>query len=479
MLRKKITPPELKKHHKQQGSVPPRRHLMFIILDAALLLIMFVVLLFAVFEARYENKVYPSVNVGGIPFGGKTADEVRDFWLSKNEPFTQSRFEFIYGTTIATVSGSMLDLGYDATISASQAYAIGRSGNILSDIRQQLFEKRIDLTPYFRYRKNLIEEILDTFSASIDTEPQDALFTFTDGKVTAFKPSSDGRKLDRAAVMGKLTDAIANIPKTPIREFTIELTTLTIKPSVSTDNANSFGIKELIGTGYSVFPGSIQGRIHNVALASARFNGVLIPPGATFSFNKTLGDVSAATGYQPAYIIKEGRTILGDGGGVCQVSTTLFRAAMNAGLPIIERHAHAYRVHYYEDGGFKAGLDATVFDPSADLVIKNDTPAYILIQTIADTQNMNLTFNLYGTPDGRKAELFGFKMWDVSPPPPDLYQDDPTLKVGVVKQVDWAAWGAKASFEYKVTRGDEKLIEKTFTSVFRPWQAVYLKGTMP
>jgi vancomycin resistance protein YoaR len=191
-----------------------------------------------------------------------------------------------------------------------------------------------------------------------------------------------------------------------------------------------------------------------------------------------VGDISAATGYQSAYIIKDGRTVLGDGGGVCQVSTTLFRAALAAGLPIIERHAHAYRVHYYEEGGFKPGLDATVYGPTYDLKFKNDTPTSILIQVKTDVANLSLTFDLYGTGDGRKAQISNQKLWDITPPPPDLYQDDPTLPKGTVKQVDFAAWGAKASFDYLVTRGTEVLESTTFVSNFRPWQAVYLKGTL-
>ena len=215
-----------------------------------------------------------------------------------------------------------------------------------------------------------------------------------------------------------------------------------------------------------------------MALAASKLHGVLIKPGEVFSFNNTLGDVSASTGFQPAYIIKAGRTVLGDGGGVCQVSTTLFRAALNTGLPIIERQAHAYRVHYYEEAGFKAGLDATVFSPSVDLKIKNDTPGYILIQTNIDETVPSLTFELYGTGDGRKTEILDHKVWGITSPPPPLYQDDPTLQLGVVKQVDFSAWGAKASFQYKVTAEDGRVLQdQVFYSNFRPWQAVFLKGT--
>ncbi|OGG14392.1 hypothetical protein A2773_00645 [Candidatus Gottesmanbacteria bacterium RIFCSPHIGHO2_01_FULL_39_10] len=236
------------------------------------------------------------------------------------------------------------------------------------------------------------------------------------------------------------------------------------------------GIRELIGVGRSKFAHSIPGRIHNVALAASRINGRLIPPGATFSFNEALGDVSASTGFQPAYIIKDGKTVLGDGGGVCQVSTTLFRAALNAGLPIVERWAHAYRVGYYEQDS-KPGFDATVYAPGVDLKIKNDTGNNILIQAITDKVNASLTFEFYGTSDGRTVDISAPKIYSESPPPPDLYQDDPTLSNGEVKQTDFAAWGAKAEFNYKVIKNDETVFEKRFFSNYRPWQAVFLRGT--
>ncbi|MCL5935535.1 MAG: VanW family protein, partial [Firmicutes bacterium] len=188
-----------------------------------------------------------------------------------------------------------------------------------------------------------------------------------------------------------------------------------------------------------------------------------------------VGEVSAATGYKQAYVIKSGRTVLDDGGGVCQVSTTLFRAALKAGLPIPERTGHAYRVGYYEQGGFPPGMDATVFAPSVDLKFKNDTPNYLLLQ--AYTVANNLYIDIYGTSDGRVTSLSAPKVTNQTPPPPDLHQDDPTLPRGTVQQVDWAAWGANVSFTRKVTRGDETLVSETWNTSYRPWQAVYLVGT--
>ncbi|TSC54062.1 MAG: hypothetical protein LiPW16_168, partial [Microgenomates group bacterium LiPW_16] len=227
----------------------------------------------------------------------------------------------------------------------------------------------------------------------------------------------------------------------------------------------------------SFFRGSIAARVHNISLATLQLNGLLIAPGEVFSFNKAIGEVSATTGYKQAYVIKEKKTVLDDGGGVCQVSTTFFRAALASGLPIEERQAHAYRVAYYEQGGFGPGLDATVYAPRVDLKIKNDTEAFILIQTRVDTKNAVLTFEFYGTSDGRKASIAKPRIWDQVPPPPDLYQDDPSLPKGQVKQIDFAATGLKTAFDWKVTRGEEILQNRTFNSNFAPWQAIYLRGT--
>ncbi|MCJ7792631.1 MAG: VanW family protein, partial [Candidatus Marinimicrobia bacterium] len=166
----------------------------------------------------------------------------------------------------------------------------------------------------------------------------------------------------------------------------------------------------------------------------------------------------------------------GDGGGVCQVSTTFFRAALAAGLPIIERAPHAYRVYYYEQNS-QVVVDATVWEPSPDLKIKNDTPAHILVQTFVNTGQYRLTFEFYGTADGRVATISKSRIWDQTPPPPDLYQDDPTLPAGTTKQIDWSAWGAKVAFDWKVERAEEILQERTFYSSYRPWQAIFLRGT--
>ncbi|MDO8576986.1 MAG: VanW family protein [Candidatus Daviesbacteria bacterium] len=312
---------------------------------------------------------------------------------------------------------------------------------------------------------------LKKIAAVIDQNVQEGLFEFNPGtkRVTAFKPSQEGRRLNMDQAFELLTEAISgNSSKT------ITLPVDTVKPKIATSDVNSLGIKELLGRGVSNFAGSIANRIYNIGLTASRINGVLVPPGEVFSFNQTIGDISAATGFRQAYVIKEGRTVLDDGGGVCQDSTTLFRAVLNAGLPVVKRTAHAYRVGYYEQG-FPPGLDATVFYPSVDFQFKNDTSAHILIQ--AYISGITLYVDLYGTPDGREVNLTRPVVTNQTPPPPDLRQDDPTLPKGTVKQVDWSAWGATVTFKRIVTRNGETIMNETWKSFFKPWQAIYLVGT--
>lgn len=302
------------------------------------------------------------------------------------------------------------------------------------------------------------------------------VFTFENGKVKEFKAPEPGLEVKENELKALVSRSVETLIQSDTKELSIEATVSKTNPTGNISDINSFGITEQIGVGNSTYRGSIPGRIHNVALAASKINGTLLAPNETFSFNKVVGDISQKTGFQQAYVISGGKTILGDGGGVCQVSTTLFRAAMNAGLPIVERRPHSYRVGYYEqDAG--PGLDATVFSPTTDFKFTNDTGHYLLIQATVDSKKTSLTFKFYGTSDGRVAEVTKPVITDQIAPPEDLYVDDPTLKVGQTKQVEHKAWGGRSTFTYTVKRNGEIVSQKKFVSVYQPWQAVYMRGT--
>jgi vancomycin resistance protein YoaR len=248
---------------------------------------------------------------------------------------------------------------------------------------------------------SLDEDALKNYLLKLKDEtrvaPQNAKLSFSEGRASAFAVSKDGYEIaEEESFSGVINDL-----KTNPYAKDIELATKIIKPEVSSSDVEQYGIKELLATGTSNFRGSPKNRIHNINVGASKFNGVLIKPGEEFSFIKTLGPVDASTGYLPELVIKVDKTIPEYGGGMCQVSTTCFRAALNAGLKITARTNHAYPVQYYAP----QGTDATVYIPNPDLRFMNDTPGYILMQThIEGTQ---LSFDFYGTKDGRETKLVG------------------------------------------------------------------------
>lgn len=429
---------------------------------------------------QYENRVYPNIIINGQSFEGKTKDDITAYFDPINKSLANKQIVITFEDKVATYSGDMLDLKYNADIIQTQALAIGRTPSFITNIVQR-FQTLFNTTRYtFNYKPEYdmttIQEYLTELDETYSVAPKDARFELNNGRVSVFKPEEKGQKLNVEEARDKIVAYLNTVTDTSTSSFNVGITSEPIDPEITLSNINELGIVEIIGVGRSDYSGSSSERVHNLQLASTKFHGVLIPPDGIFSYNDTVGDISQATGYKASYIIKDGRTIYGDGGGVCQDSTTLFRAALNSGLPIVERKAHSYRVSYYENDR-KPGFDATVFAPTVDFKFKNDTGNYILIQSKIDEANNFLTFEFWGKKDGRVVELSDATVYDYRPAPEPLYQDDPTLARGVVKQVDWASPGARSSFTYKVTRNGEVLQDETFYSNYRPWQAVYLVGT--
>lgn len=336
------------------------------------------------------------------------------------------------------------------------------------------------------YNSEEIGKEVGIWKDRVTRDPQEPNIVVEGTKVVSFTPPLYGRTINAEETVERVKsqmqkfEGLGALTASETDEGTeavpVQVPISRVDPQKKLSELNNLGINERIGFAESYFYHSIPGRVHNVALTANRIHLTVIPPDGVFSFNTALGEVSQATGYKQAYVIQAGRTILGDGGGVCQGSTTVFRTALNAGLPIVSRRGHSYRVSYYEQNA-PPGLDATVYSPSVDFKFKNDTPGYILLTTKVDTANYHLIVELWGTSDGRKAELSEYKIWDKVPARATVYQEDPSLPVGTTKQVDWSAPGAKASFRYTVTRGDRTIIDETYKTVYKPWAAVYLVGT--
>ncbi len=243
--------------------------------------------------------------------------------------------------------------------------------------------------------QNEIEDFLSPIASNINQEPVNAKLTLENNKIEVFALSQNGKKLNIEASGQKIVNEIL------AGQITIELLVESIEPEITTENIDSLGLTSLLGRGESNFIGSPANRKFNIALAASKLNGWLIKPEEEFSFSQSLGEIDEKNGYLPELVIKNKQTIPEAGGGVCHVSTTLFRAAINSGLKIIERYPHAYPVRYYNPPGF----DATVYPPKPDLKFLNDTPAYILLQS--KIQDTKLFFEIYGTADGREIKIIG------------------------------------------------------------------------
>jgi len=317
------------------------------------------------------------------------------------------------------------------------------------------------------FNKVAFKSFLEGIALEINKLPR-GIVTQTDGeRVVGFKLIQDGLSVNEDITSERFREAYFGAGK--IVAVKVDKITGPIDPK-------EYGIFALLGEGNSKFTGSAPGRIHNLTLAAERTDGVLVAPGEIYSMNDSIGAITAETGYNAAWVIMGNRTVMGHGGGVCQTSTTLFRAILNSGLPVVTRHPHAYRVYYYEIES-PVGIDASVYQPTLDLQFKNDTPNYVLVQTSWNLEENSLTFKLYGTPDGREVEISEPVVTNETGYPAAEYRDDPTLAMGVVRQIDFAASGATASFTRKVTRGEELLYDDVFTTHYQPWRAIYLVGT--
>ena len=322
-----------------------------------------------------------------------------------------------------------------------------------------------------------LQALLAPVTESVSRTAQSARFHFDDesGELVVVEPGRTGRTVNVERTAQRLLD----LPNPGPRKLQIGIDF--VAPDIPDDvTAEELGIRELMHEEVSFFRGSSADRVHNIGLAASKFDGALIPPNSVFSFNDQIGDISEESGYKETLIILDGATADGVGGGVCQVSTTLFRSAFWTGLPIVSRTAHGYRVGYYEQGA-PMGLDATVYRPILDLKIENDTPAWMLIETETNTSNMSLTFRVYGTDPGRTVEMEGPIVSAETEPPPPAFEVDPDLPPGASNTIELARNGASVTVTRVIAGGDTgpEPVEEVFYSVYRPTGALTAVGPTP
>ncbi len=345
-----------------------------------------------------------------------------------------------------------------------------------SDLAPMLRVGRVGSGPGSEYvvqlDTDMLKALLESIAKQVNRPEADARFTFNEltGQLQSVRPSFIGLQVNLRGSLEEIQSAIGAGKQSSL------LNVNTTLPKVAdTATSQQLGITQLISSQTTYFYGSSAARKKNIETAAANFNGLLVAPGTTFSMGQYMGDVSLDAGYAEALIIYNGKTIKGVGGGVCQVSTTLFRTVFFAGFPIIERHAHAYRVLYYEQGPggqntpSLSGFDATVYFPLVDFKFTNDSPYWLLMETVFDSAGNSLTWKFYSTSDGRTVQAVFSGLTNKIPALPPTLTFNPLAESGSVSHVDYAAEGADVTISRTVSQSGVVLDSREFFTKYQPW----------
>lgn len=450
---------------------PNKTKIIFYPLLVGLVLLVTSAGVYGIYEVTYQGKILPGVRVLDVSLGNLTRAEATAVLKNRINDSSLDPLKISFEKFSATLDPKKYDFKIDETKLADNAYLFGRRGSLIQKIDERLQSlsgkvrlSAAGLDSLYDFDKPKLMETLGEYATVINRSPEDPKLTIQGNRATEFVPGHAGIVLNREQSISVIIQSIFS------GQDNVQLAVEEAPAKVQLAGTNKLGINKLVARGVSDFKGSPKNRIHNINVGARRFDGLIIPAGSTFSFTQNLGDVDAKTGYLPELVIKGDKTEPEFGGGLCQVSTTAFRAILNGGLPVVERRNHSYRVAYYEP----AGTDATIYQPYPDLKFKNDTPGSILMDTYIE--GTKLYFDFYGTDIGRTTELDGPHVFNVTPYPEPIYIDTSTLEPGVTKKVDTAHQGADAVLNRKIFINGKLVSEDSFKSHYIPWPAKYLRG---
>ena len=307
----------------------------------------------------------------------------------------------------------------------------------------------------------------------LERAPVEPRLRWSEGAVRISEPGSDGARLDQATALAQITEGLWQ------GQGQIAIGLTAVPPAIRPETLASLGIVELVAEGRSDFSGSAPYRIQNIRAGAAQMNGVVLAPGEEFSFNRHVGAIDASNGFTEGYAIIQGRTQLEWGGGVCQVSTTVFRAAYWAGVPITERNQHSFRIRWYEVYE-PIGMDAAIFTGPGgyDFRFVNDTGSWLLMQTEVDLRRSRLTVRLYGTKPDREVIQTGPEITNERPAPMEpRYVADLELPPGSIKQTDTKRGGMDVRVGRIVRQNGQVLYRDSFLSRYQPWPDIFVRGT--
>ncbi len=363
-----------------------------------------------------------------------------------------------------------------------QLFATDRDGGPLGpwtitpeQIRSLLGVSLRDDDPGKRYDVSInaeaFAEFLRSLAPGLIIIPVDGRFEFNPqtGELVPLSPSRGGRELNIEKTIEQLENAIFT-RHSRLLPMIFDYSLPRYHEGVS---AAALGIKDLVAEATTYYWGSWQNRRTNIAVGAGKLNGIIIAPGEEFALNHYLGEITPEAGFVDGAVIFGGRTVTGIGGGICQVSTTVFRAAFSGGFAITERNSHGYRVGYYEYVGAGPGLDAAIWQPTSDFRFLNNTPFHLLIESEFMGAKDALQFRFYSTRHWRTVVEPPI-IRDIVEAPPPGFVENRSLAAGQARQVDYAADGADVWVYRNIYDRAGSLVKRdqAFTH-YSPWQAVF------
>ncbi|OIQ11715.1 VanW family protein [Neomoorella thermoacetica] len=354
--------------------------LLFFLLGLALL---------ALARFYFSGRILPGVAVAGRPVGGMDLERARKVITELAAEVENRQVSLRLGEQVLASTPGALGLEVDVEATLARAYALGRQGPLVKRLVLLSARKR-RVEPVTHLDQQRLQAGLERLGGAWRREPADARIEIGAGGQPRLVPAVTGWQVDAAILKSRLEEATTG--------QTIDIPLNRLEPRLTTAELAARRITRQVASFTTLFDPAEADRTHNIRLAAGTLDGLWLPPGGEFSFNRTVGPRTPDRGYRDALVVEEGNFVPGTGGGVCQVSSTLYNVALLAGLTITERQPHGLPITYVPPG-----RDATVAYGLIDLKFRNDTPYWYLLKTGVEAGKLTMAF--YAADEAPRAEV--------------------------------------------------------------------------
>lgn len=434
------------------------------------LLYFWVVLIFVVILAYFilsSGKMITGLKVAGIKIGGLPIAKASQTMTLRLNPRTSKKVTLIYNNRALTVVPSAIGIRINIPETVNKAYKAGRTGSLWTRLttRGRAYRRGMDMEPVFQYNQNTLDSFYRLLDAIIAVEPIRSVITVNREGEISFTPSRTGRAIDRTRLTHLLEKAVAS-PKLS----RIEIPVVNLVPPLTENDINQWGLNQIMAIYSTQFDPGKSDRVQNLQTACSALDNSLIYPGQSFSFNTWVGPRVTEAGYKEAQVIFMGKLVPGVGGGVCQVSSTLYNAVLLSNLKIVQRFNHSLPSNYVP-----VGRDATVVYGGIDFIFENTNQNPILI--VAKVESPFITIAILGAKAGwdkialetKTVETYPFTVKEI--PDPELSK---RTKIKIQEGVN----GSKVELWREIIQSDgQSQKELVNTSIYPAQPEEYKIGT--